>query len=86
MLLRDIGERMDHQGHLGIFRNRFLRQRHRLHLPAHLRDAQILLIIDGHKSRISVLAAVIFIVDNIAVLVFPAHDSRPPNDDVGVSR
>jgi hypothetical protein len=31
----------------------------RLHSPAHLRDAQILLIIDGYKSRISVLAAAI---------------------------
>jgi hypothetical protein len=49
---------------------------YRLKLPPHLRAAQILLIIDGHKSRISVLAAAIFIVNNIAVLVFPAHTTH----------
>jgi hypothetical protein len=50
--------------------------KYRLRLPEHLRDATMLLIIDGHKSRISGLAAVIFILNNIDVLTLPADTSH----------
>jgi hypothetical protein len=49
---------------------------YRRRLPEELRDETMLLIIDGHTSRISVLAAVIFILNNIDVLVFPPHSSH----------
>jgi hypothetical protein len=49
---------------------------YRLRLPEELREATMLLIVDGHKSRISVLAAVIFVLNNIDVLVLPPHTSH----------
>jgi hypothetical protein len=49
---------------------------YRLHLPAHLRAVQILLFIDERKSRMTVLAAAIFIVNNMEVLVFPSHTTH----------
>jgi hypothetical protein len=49
---------------------------YRLTIPPELRDAEMLLIVDGHKTRISVLAAVIFLLARIDVLVLPPHTSH----------
>jgi hypothetical protein len=49
---------------------------YRLTLPPELRDHDMLLVIDGHKTRISVVAAVIFMLNGIDVLTLPAHTSH----------
>lgn len=49
---------------------------YRLTLPEAIRDNEILLVIDGHKSRLSFLAAMIFFLNSIDVLVLPAHSSH----------
>jgi hypothetical protein len=50
--------------------------RYRLSLPEQLQDKDMLLTRDGHKGRISVLAAAIFIRHGIDVLVLPPHSSH----------
>jgi hypothetical protein len=49
---------------------------YRLLLTLAVRDEDILLIIDGHKSRLSLLAALIFEMNGIDVLVLPPHSSH----------
>jgi hypothetical protein len=46
---------------------------YRTTLPKEIREEDMLLIIDGHKTRISLLAAVIFEMFGVEVLVLPAH-------------
>jgi hypothetical protein len=48
----------------------------RLSLPLALRDEDILLIIGGHKTRLSLLAALSFETNGIDVLVLPPHSSH----------
>jgi hypothetical protein len=49
---------------------------YRLTLPEEIRDEQMLLIVDGHKSRLNYEAAMIFAMSGIDVLVLPAHSSH----------
>jgi hypothetical protein len=49
--------------------------RYRPNLPEKLRDQDMSLFVDGHKSRISVLAGAIFRLHGIDVLVLPPHSS-----------
>jgi hypothetical protein len=50
--------------------------RDRLSLPKDLRDQDILLVVDPHKTRISVLAAAILILNGLDVLGLPPHSSH----------
>jgi hypothetical protein len=47
-----------------------------LTLPVDFREQDMFLIIDGHKTRLSLLAAVIFELNGIDVLVLPAHSTH----------
>jgi hypothetical protein len=49
---------------------------YRLTLPEDIREQDMLLIVDGHKARLSLLAAVIFDLNGINVLVLPAHSTH----------
>jgi hypothetical protein len=49
---------------------------YRLSLPIELQQAPILLILDGHKTRLSFEAALIFASYNIEVLILPPHSSH----------
>jgi hypothetical protein len=44
-----------------------------LSLPETIRDNEIFLVTDGHKNRLSFLAAMIFVLNSIEVLVLPGH-------------
>jgi hypothetical protein len=50
--------------------------RYRMTLPESIRNDTILLIVDGHKSRLSYEASVIFDIFNIDLLILPAHSSH----------
>jgi hypothetical protein len=49
---------------------------YRLGLLAHIRDQDMLLIIDGHKSRLNSIATIMFLLNGIDVLVLPALSSH----------
>lgn len=51
-------------------------QHYRLLLPSAIRNAPILLLVDGHKSRINYAAAAILRIFNIDLIVFPGHCSH----------
>jgi hypothetical protein len=51
-------------------------QYYRLTLPEEIRDQNILLILDGHKSRINLDAAVLLAFFNITVLILPGHTTH----------
>jgi hypothetical protein len=53
--------------------------RDRLTLLAELPDQDLLLIADGHKTRVSVIAAVIFLLNGIDILTLLAHTSHFSN-------
>jgi hypothetical protein len=55
---------------------------YRLTLPEDIREQDVLLIIDRHKTRLSLLAAVIFDLNGIDVLMPPAHSTHPPTVNV----
>jgi hypothetical protein len=50
--------------------------RYRLFMPAKLRNSPILLILDGHQSRLNYTAARIFRECNVEVLILPEHTSH----------
>ena len=59
---------------------------YRLTLPSHLRKQRILLLLDGHKSRINYFIAKLFDIYGIDILVFPGHTSHVLQPfDVGVA-
>jgi hypothetical protein len=47
-----------------------------LTLPPKIRDSDTLLIIDGHKTRLNLTAALIFWLSGIDVLLLPAHSTH----------
>jgi hypothetical protein len=47
-----------------------------LRLPKGLRDREMLLVVDGHKTRVNVLAAAILILNGIDVIVLRPHSSH----------
>ena len=49
---------------------------YRLTLPSHLRNKRILLLLDGHKSRVNYFIAKLFDMNGIDILVFPGHTSH----------
>ena len=49
---------------------------YRLSLPLELRDQRILLLVDGHKSRINFFIAMVFDLYKIDILIFPGHTSH----------
>lgn len=51
-------------------------QLYRLKLSPDIRDEPILLILDGHGSRINYTAALVFYIFNVDVLIFPGHTSH----------
>jgi hypothetical protein len=51
-------------------------QNYRLNLPEEIRDDNILLILDGHKARINLDAAILLAYFNITVLVLPGHTTH----------
>ena len=50
--------------------------RYRLDLPPELRDKRILLLLDGHKSRVNFFIAMLFDIYGIDILIFPGHTSH----------
>ena len=50
--------------------------KYRLDLPPELRDQRILLLLDGHKSRINFFIAKVFEAFKIDILIFPGHTSH----------
>jgi hypothetical protein len=50
--------------------------RDRLTLLAELRDEEMLLIVDGHKTRISTITAVVFPLNEIDIITLLAHRSH----------
>jgi hypothetical protein len=48
----------------------------RMTLPPEIREEQIMLIVDDHKSRLNYEAAMIFAMSEIDALVLPAHSSH----------
>jgi hypothetical protein len=49
---------------------------YRLTLPEPIRDEDILLIVDGHVTRVSYLATMIFMLNGIDVVVLPSHSTH----------
>ena len=50
--------------------------RYRLNLPPEIRNQSILLLLDGHKSRINFFIARLFDLNGIDILIFPGHTSH----------
>ena len=59
---------------------------YRKNLPSHLRDKRMLLLLDGHKSRVNYFIAKLFDIHGIDILVFPGHTSHVLQPfDVGIA-
>ena len=59
---------------------------YRLTLPSHLRNKRILLLLDGHTSRVNYFIAKLFDINGIDILVFPGHTSHVLQPfDVGIA-
>ena len=49
---------------------------YRMNLPQELRNQRVLLVVDGHKSRINFLAVKVFDLFNVDLLILPGHTSH----------